>query len=37
MAELKIEWDPRKALTNVGKHGVSFDEAATVFLTKTAA
>jgi len=24
-------WDPRKAAANVRKHGVSFDEAATVF------
>ena len=26
------EWDPRKALANAKKHGVSFPEAATVFL-----
>lgn len=31
MADLKIEWDPRKAATNLKKHGVSFEEAATVF------
>ncbi len=31
MAELRIEWDPRKAAANKRKHGVSFDEAATVF------
>ena len=31
MAELKIEWDPRKAASNLKKHGVSFDEAATAF------
>lgn len=24
-------WDPRKAASNVKKHGVAFDEAATVF------
>jgi uncharacterized DUF497 family protein len=26
------EWDPKKARANVRKHGVSFEEAATVFL-----
>ena len=26
-----FEWDPRKAHDNLGKHDVSFDEAATVF------
>jgi uncharacterized DUF497 family protein len=26
-----FEWDPRKAADNYGKHGVSFDEASTVF------
>ena len=26
-----FEWDPKKAATNLRKHGVSFDEAATVF------
>ncbi|MBT3220616.1 MAG: BrnT family toxin [Proteobacteria bacterium] len=31
MKELQIEWDPQKAAANLGKHGVSFDEAATVF------
>jgi len=28
---LKFEWDRRKAEKNVNKHGVSFDEAKTVF------
>ena len=28
---LTIEWDPDKAGTNVRKHGVSFEEACTVF------
>ena len=28
---LLFEWDPEKARTNVAKHGVSFDEACTVF------
>jgi uncharacterized DUF497 family protein len=31
MVELNIEWDPQKAEANQEKHGVSFDEAATVF------
>jgi uncharacterized protein len=26
-----FEWDPRKARDNLEKHGVAFDEAATVF------
>ena len=26
-----FEWDPAKAIKNLAKHGVSFDEAATVF------
>jgi uncharacterized DUF497 family protein len=26
------EWDPKKARANLRKHGVSFEEAATVFL-----
>lgn len=28
---LEFEWDPAKARVNVRKHGVSFEEAATVF------
>lgn len=28
---MEFEWDPDKALGNVSKHGVSFQEAATVF------
>jgi hypothetical protein len=27
-----FEWDAAKALTNKAKHGVTFDQAATVFL-----
>ena len=27
-----FEWDPRKAEANAAKHGVSFDDATTVFL-----
>jgi uncharacterized DUF497 family protein len=29
---MKFEWDPPKAAANISKHGVSFDEAASVFL-----
>lgn len=29
---MEFEWDPEKARANLRKHGVSFDEAATVFL-----
>jgi uncharacterized protein len=36
MADLKIEWDPRKAAGNKKKHGVSFTEAATVFADENA-
>jgi uncharacterized protein len=28
---LELEWDPAKARVNVRKHGVTFEEAATVF------
>lgn len=28
---MRFEWDPAKAATNQLKHGVSFDEASTVF------
>lgn len=28
---LKFEWDARKAALNLRKHGISFEEAATVF------
>jgi uncharacterized DUF497 family protein len=27
-----FEWDPAKALANASKHGVTFEQAATVFL-----
>ena len=32
MVDLRFEWDPRKDATNRQKHGVSFEEAQTVFL-----
>ena len=28
---MKFEWDPKKATANLKKHGVSFDEAISVF------
>jgi uncharacterized protein len=28
---MEFEWDPEKAARNVSKHGVSFNEAATIF------
>ena len=31
-----FEWDPRKAEANADKHGVSFDEAVTLFLDANA-
>ena len=29
--KLRFEWDPRKASSNKGKHGVTFSEAVTAF------
>jgi len=31
MSEIEFEWDPKKAATNLKKHGVSFEEASTAF------
>ena len=31
MADLRFEWDPAKARSNLRKHGISFDEAETAF------
>jgi uncharacterized DUF497 family protein len=31
MSDLRFEWDAAKAVANAGKHGVSFQEALTVF------
>jgi uncharacterized protein len=28
---VRFTWDPKKAASNIGKHGVSFEEAVTVF------
>jgi uncharacterized DUF497 family protein len=33
---MEFVWDARKARSNVAKHGVSFDEAQTVFLDDNA-
>jgi uncharacterized DUF497 family protein len=34
---MKLEWDPRKAKSNLTKHGVSFEEAATALSDPMAA
>ena len=31
MREIEFEWDPKKAKSNLKKHGVSFEEASTAF------
>jgi uncharacterized DUF497 family protein len=36
MSELSFEWDSKKAELNEAKHGVSFDEAKTVFYDERA-
>jgi hypothetical protein len=36
MGDLRFEWDPRKSLTNAQKHGVSFEEAKSVFSDERA-
>jgi uncharacterized protein len=33
---MKFEWDTAKAASNIRKHGVSFDEAGSVFLDRLA-
>jgi uncharacterized DUF497 family protein len=33
---LRFEWDPRKNRSNQNKHGISFEEAETVFLDEGA-
>jgi len=33
---MKFEWDTAKAASNIRKHGVSFDEAGSVFLDQLA-
>lgn len=34
MAPLQFEWHEEKALQNIAKHGVSFDEAAVVYTER---
>ena len=36
MSQLSFEWDSKKAKLNEAKHGVSFDEAKTVFYDERA-
>lgn len=36
MSTLRFEWDERKAAANVKKHGVSFEEAKSVFVDERA-
>lgn len=36
MSDLHFEWDKRKASANVKKHGVSFEEAKSVFVDERA-
>lgn len=36
MADLRFEWDPRKARSNLAKHGVSFEEASSAFYDEDA-
>jgi uncharacterized DUF497 family protein len=36
MSSLRIEWDPRKAEANRRKHGVTFEDATTVFSDERA-
>lgn len=36
MSDLRFEWDPKKDAANRRKHGISFDEARTVFSDERA-
>jgi uncharacterized DUF497 family protein len=36
MSTLRFEWDAHKATANLKKHGVSFDDAKSVFLDERA-
>ena len=36
MDEIEFDWDERKALSNEQKHGISFEEAQTVFYDENA-
>ena len=33
---MKFEWDDKKAKVNIDKHGISFEEASTVFYDEEA-
>ena len=33
---LRFEWDPKKARSNLSRHGVSFEEALTIFANPMA-
>jgi uncharacterized DUF497 family protein len=36
VGDIRFGWDPQKARANLAKHGVSFDEAQSVFLDENA-
>ena len=36
MSQIRFEWDPRKATSNEKKHGISFEEAQSVFFDEQA-
>ncbi|CAN5208524.1 hypothetical protein BH09GEM1_BH09GEM1_39330 [soil metagenome] len=36
MASLRFTWDPAKTRANIAKHGISFEEAETVFADEDA-
>ena len=36
VSELRFDWDPRKAIANLQKHRISFEEAQTAFLDEDA-
>jgi uncharacterized DUF497 family protein len=36
MNPLSFEWDPKKAQINAAKHGITFDEAKSVFYDENA-
>ena len=36
MNDIKFEWDNNKAQANIEKHGITFDEASTVFSDENA-
>lgn len=36
LSNLRFEWDPRKSTSNLRRHGVSFEDASTVFVDDNA-